>query len=449
MKKVTRIGIGGPVGSGKTAIVEAITPRLLDLGVKVLIITNDVVTTEDAKHVQRTLKGVLLEERILGVETGACPHTAVREDPSMNLAAVEDMEARFPDGDVVLIESGGDNLTLTFSPALVDFFIYVIDVAAGDKIPRKNGPGISQSDILVINKTDLAPYVGASLEVMDHDFAVDARREAVLVHQLQDRRGYPGAGRSDSQRPPVRPETRRTRRRVMGACEDEPPWPEFARNFGDEPAQMRSGAVGKRGLLSLGFEKRGDRTILAHLTRRTPCLVSRALYCDSAMPDMPWLFTITSTGCVLQGDRLHMDVSLKAGARAHVTTQSATKVHTMDANYGVMTQLLTLDENSYLEFLPDPLLLHRGARFASRTRIRIPSSATLLYSEIVQPGRKHHEASESLAVTLLALEMNAERPDGELLMRERLVLDPKEIAPRQTGVMDCIRCLRQRAAADA
>jgi len=168
-KKVTRIGIGGPVGAGKTAIVEAIAPQLLDLNLKVLIITNDVVTTEDAKHVQRTLKGVLLEERIVGVETGACPHTAVREDPSMNLAAVEDMEKRFPDSDLVLIESGGDNLTLTFSPALVDYFIYVIDVAAGDKIPRKNGPGISQSDILVINKTDLAPYVGASLEVMEHD----------------------------------------------------------------------------------------------------------------------------------------------------------------------------------------------------------------------------------------------------------------------------------------
>src|SRR4026207_1491395 len=168
-KKIVRIGVGGPVGSGKTAIVETITPRLLDLGIKILIITNDVVTTEDAKQVQRTLKGVLIQERILGVETGACPHTAVREDPSMNLAAVEDMESRFPDSDFVLIESGGDNLTLTFSPALVDVFIYVIDVAAGDKIPRKNGPGISQSDILVINKTDLAPYVGASLEVMAKD----------------------------------------------------------------------------------------------------------------------------------------------------------------------------------------------------------------------------------------------------------------------------------------
>ena len=129
------------------------------MGYKVLVITNDVVTTEDAKHVRKMLRGVLVEERIIGVETGACPHTAVREDPSMNIAAVEEMEARFPDGDVVLIESGGDNLTLTFSPALVDFFIYVIDVAAGDKIPRKDGPGISQSDILVINKTDLAPYV--------------------------------------------------------------------------------------------------------------------------------------------------------------------------------------------------------------------------------------------------------------------------------------------------
>jgi urease accessory protein len=169
MKKITRIGVGGPVGSGKTAIIEAITPLLLDMGLKVLIVTNDVVTTEDAKHVRRTLKGVLVEERILGVETGACPHTAVREDPSMNLAAVEDMEARFPDSDIVLIESGGDNLTLTFSPALVDFFVYVIDVAAGDKIPRKNGPGIAQSDILVINKTDLAPYVDADLEVMAHD----------------------------------------------------------------------------------------------------------------------------------------------------------------------------------------------------------------------------------------------------------------------------------------
>ena len=159
MSNTCRIGVGGPVGSGKTALIEAITPYFLKLGLQVLIITNDIVTTEDAKHVRKMLKGYLAEERIIGVETGACPHTAVREDPSMNIAA----------GDVVLIESGGDNLTLTFSPALVDFFIYVIDVAAGDKIPRKDGPGISYSDILVINKTDLAPYVHADLEVMRRD----------------------------------------------------------------------------------------------------------------------------------------------------------------------------------------------------------------------------------------------------------------------------------------
>lgn len=181
MKTICRIGVGGPVGSGKTALIEALTPRLLEEGLKVLIITNDIVTTEDAKHVRRILKGVLAEERIAGVETGACPHTAVREDPSMNLAAVEDMESRFPDSDIIFIESGGDNLTLTFSPALVDFFIYVIDVAAGDKIPRKDGPGISQSDILVINKTDLAPYVGADLGVMISDAALMRNSRPTLL----------------------------------------------------------------------------------------------------------------------------------------------------------------------------------------------------------------------------------------------------------------------------
>ena len=167
--RIPRVGIGGPVGSGKTALIEAIVPRLIKAGTRVVVITNDIVTVEDANHVRRTLKGILAEERILGVETGACPHTAIREDPSMNLAAVEEMARKFPDSDLIFIESGGDNLTLTFSPLLVDYFVYVIDVAAGDKIPRKNGPGITQSDLLVINKIDLAPYVGADLGVMDRD----------------------------------------------------------------------------------------------------------------------------------------------------------------------------------------------------------------------------------------------------------------------------------------
>ena len=167
--RIPRIGVGGPVGSGKTALIECIVPRLIAEGYKVIVVTNDIVTVEDAFHVKRTLAGILEPERVLGVETGACPHTAVREDPTMNLAFLEEMEARFPDTDLLFLESGGDNLTLTFSPALVDYFIYVIDVAAGDKIPRKNGPGITQSDLLVINKTDLAPLVGADLDVMARD----------------------------------------------------------------------------------------------------------------------------------------------------------------------------------------------------------------------------------------------------------------------------------------
>jgi urease accessory protein len=167
--RIPRIGIGGPVGSGKTALIEALVPLLLESGRHPLVITNDIVTSEDAEHVKRTLAGTLDPARVVGVETGACPHTAVRDDPTMNMAAAEELEQQFPDGDLLLLESGGDNLTLSFSRALVDAFIFVIDVAGGDKIPRKRGPGLIQADLLVINKTDLAPHVGASLDVMARD----------------------------------------------------------------------------------------------------------------------------------------------------------------------------------------------------------------------------------------------------------------------------------------
>jgi urease accessory protein len=161
--------VGGPVGSGKTALIEALVPRLIAVGHRPLVVTNDIYTQEDAEQVRRSLRGVLEPERVVGVETGACPHTAVRDDPTMNLAAIEELTERFPDADLVLLESGGDNLTLTFSAALVDEFIFVIDVAQGDNIPRKRGPGVLHSHLLVINKTDLAPYVHASLEVMGRD----------------------------------------------------------------------------------------------------------------------------------------------------------------------------------------------------------------------------------------------------------------------------------------
>lgn len=169
MPVFVRVGVGGPVGSGKTALIEALVPMLVRAGHHPIVITNDIFTNEDEQHVKRTLAGVFDTDRVLGVETGSCPHTAVRDDPTMNLAAIEEMTTRFPDTDIVLLESGGDNLTLTFSSALVDYFIFVIDVAEGDKIPRKRGPGIVQSDLLVINKLDLAPYVDASLDVMARD----------------------------------------------------------------------------------------------------------------------------------------------------------------------------------------------------------------------------------------------------------------------------------------
>jgi urease accessory protein len=161
-----RVGIGGPVGSGKTALVERLCRFLRD-DWNIAVVTNDIYTKEDAEFLTRA--GALDPARIAGVETGGCPHTAIREDASINLAAVADMQKKFPGLDVIFVESGGDNLAATFSPELADITIYVIDVSAGDKIPRKGGPGITRSDLLVINKIDLAPLVGASLEVMDRD----------------------------------------------------------------------------------------------------------------------------------------------------------------------------------------------------------------------------------------------------------------------------------------
>ncbi len=163
-----RVGIGGPVGSGKTALVDALCKRLRGR-YQIAVVTNDIYTREDALFLTRSQ--ALAEERIIGVETGGCPHTAIREDASMNLAALDDLARRFPNLQLALIESGGDNLSATFSPELADLAIYVIDVSAGDKIPRKGGPGITRSDLLIINKIDLAEHVGASLEVMRRDAA--------------------------------------------------------------------------------------------------------------------------------------------------------------------------------------------------------------------------------------------------------------------------------------
>ncbi|AHJ64065.1 Urease accessory protein ureG [Granulibacter bethesdensis] len=181
-----RVGIGGPVGSGKTALTDRLCKTLRD-SYNIAVITNDIYTREDAEFLTRS--GALVPERIVGVETGGCPHTAIREDASINLAAVRDLSQRFPGLDILLIESGGDNLAATFSPELADLTLYVIDVSAGDKIPRKGGPGITRSDLLVINKIDLAPLVGADLGVMDRDARKMRGTRPFLFTNLKDQQG--------------------------------------------------------------------------------------------------------------------------------------------------------------------------------------------------------------------------------------------------------------------
>ncbi len=172
MIHIPRVGIGGPVGSGKSMLIERLVPMLAEKGFSISIISNDVISKEDADRMRANLatkRGLLAENLVVGLATGGCPHTAVREDPSMNLSVIEEMESKHPDLDLIFIESGGDNITTTFSPLLADYFIYIIDVAGGDKDPRKGGLGIESCDLLVINKIDLASMVGADLEIMKRD----------------------------------------------------------------------------------------------------------------------------------------------------------------------------------------------------------------------------------------------------------------------------------------
>lgn len=186
MKEPVRIGVGGPVGAGKTMLVEKLT-RAMHKEFSMAVVTNDIYTKEDALFLMRN--GVLPEDRIIGVETGGCPHTAIREDASMNFAAIDELKERHPDLDIIFVESGGDNLAATFSPELVDFSIYIIDVAQGEKIPRKGGQGMIKSDLFIINKIDLAPYVGASLDVMEQDTIATRGKKSFFFTNLKDETG--------------------------------------------------------------------------------------------------------------------------------------------------------------------------------------------------------------------------------------------------------------------
>ncbi|MFD6441885.1 urease accessory protein UreG [Peribacillus sp. NPDC060186] len=186
MKQIVKIGVGGPVGAGKTMLVEKLT-RVMANDFSMAVVTNDIYTKEDALFLMKN--GVLPEDRIIGVETGGCPHTAIREDASMNFAAIDELVELHPELDLIFVESGGDNLAATFSPELVDFSIYIIDVAQGEKIPRKGGQGMIKSDLFIINKTDLAPYVGASLEVMESDTLTTRGNKPFFFTNLKDEKG--------------------------------------------------------------------------------------------------------------------------------------------------------------------------------------------------------------------------------------------------------------------
>ena len=325
----------------------------------------------------------------------------------MNLAAVEDMEARFPDTDVVLIESGGDNLTLTFSPALVDFFIYVIDVAAGDKIPRKNGPGISQSDILVINKTDLAPYVGASLEVMDDDSPADARRQAVRLHQLQDRRGHRRAGRADPRERPVRPGVREPQPDDAGRGAR-------AGAYQDEPTQLPQRPFGKDGRAAARLRAARRPHGPGDLDRQAPLLVQRALYWDEEMPGLPCVFIITTSGGILQGDRYAIEIDARrrrAGARHHPggdqdprDGRELRRPRTRASRSG----RTPTSNTSRPDHPAPPVALPQRTPDHASTR-----TATLLYSEVLMAGRKYYGDGELFDYDVFSSHGAAHaRPDG-------------------------------------
>lgn len=211
--------------------------------------------------------------------------------------------------------------------------------------------------------------------------------------------------------------------------------PELA-PYHDEPAQMPSAAPGKVGRLRLRFARRGDRTVLADLYRQAPLLVQRALYWDEAMPEMACVFVLTTSGGVLQGDRLHIDLALEPGARAHVTTQSATKIQQMDANYAAQTQDIVLADDAYLEYLPEPIIPYRNSRFITHTRIILPESATALYAEIQLPGRKYHRDGEIFQYRLFSSTVAGGRPDNADLFVEKYVIEPDRFAIDRPGVMD-------------
>ena len=314
-KRTVIIGVGGPVGSGKTLLLERLTRRMSDLNLAV--ITNDIYTKEDALFLAKNSS--LDEDRIIGVETGGCPHTAIREDASMNFEAIETLQERFNhDLDVIFLESGGDNLAATFSPDLVDFTIYIIDVAQGEKIPRKAGQGMIKSDLFLINKTDLAPYVGANLD-----------RMTCKMTQAYD------------------------------------------------------------GFVHLGFSNRNGRTISHKKYQEGNSRVSAD---NSDANGVPYYFLINMGGGFVEGEQYQVTIDVNKDAHALVTTQTPTYVYKCER--GQLTQQhtsITLEENSYLEYMADEVIPYLRSRYFQTSRIDMDKSAHLIYSDGVTAGWSHED----------------------------------------------------------
>ena len=350
-----KIGVAGPVGSGKTALIEALSRKMAN-DYSIGVITNDIYTKEDAQFLAKN--SVLPVERIIGVETGGCPHTAIREDASMNLEAVDEMMERFPDIELLFIESGGDNLSATFSPELVDATIFVIDVAEGDKIPRKGGPGITRSDLLVINKIDLAPYVGASLEVMEHDSKKMRGERPFLFTNI----------RGDVH------------------VDDVVSW--IKENVLLEGMLMEN-KFGKISRITACAALKNGKTILEDLSFTAPYKIMAPFAKENGgIQIMP----LCASAGIMEGDSQEFSYHVKEGADLEVLSQSFEKIHKMDEGSASRTISVQVDPHAVLYYYPQPVIPFAQSSFTSTMTIHLADETSRLFLlEIISCGRNAHE----------------------------------------------------------